>query len=71
MTTSCSPPSDGADNTGATGGATADTRLAAMTASLASRLRAVCRERDDSEFDALAARIAQTKLRWADRGFGE
>ncbi len=48
-----------------------DARVSALTASLAARLRGVCREWDAADFDALVARIACTKLRWADRGDGE
>ncbi len=64
MTTS-SPQSTGGD-----GASAADARLPALTASLAARLRAVCRDWDAAEFDALVERIARTKLRWADRGDG-
>ncbi len=52
------------------GASAADARLPALTASLAARLRAVCRGWDAAEFDALVERIARTKLRWADRGDG-
>ena len=52
-------------------GAPADARLAALAASLATRLRAVCADWDAGEFDALVQRIARTKLHWADRGYGE
>ena len=52
-------------------GGAADARLAALTASLATRLRAVCDDWEAAEFDALVERIARTKLRWADRGYGE
>jgi hypothetical protein len=52
-------------------GAAADARLSALAASLATRLRAACADWDAGEFDALVERIARTKLRWADRGYGE
>jgi hypothetical protein len=51
--------------------ATVDARLSALAGSLATRLRAVCADWDAGEFDALVERIARTKLRWADRGYGE
>ena len=51
--------------------ATADVRLSALAASLATRLRAVCVDWDAGEFDALVERIVRTKLRWADRGLVE
>ncbi len=56
---------------GAGGASAADARLAALTASLAERLRAVCRDWEAAEFDALVDRIARTKLRWTDRGLGD
>jgi hypothetical protein len=49
----------------------ADVRLSAMAASLATRLRGVCADWDAGEFTALVERIARTKLRWTDRGYGE
>ncbi len=63
----------GAMPNGASGpdGAAADTRLSALAASLAPRLRAVCADWDAGEFDVLVERIARTKLRWGDRGLGE
>ncbi len=51
--------------------ATVDARLSALAASLATRLRGVCADWDAREFDALVERIARTKLRWTDRGYGE
>jgi type IV secretory pathway TrbD component len=56
---------------GAGGAPAADDRLAVLTASLAERLRAVCRDWEAAEFDALVDRIARTKLRWTDRGLGD
>jgi hypothetical protein len=52
-------------------GAAADARLATLAASLAARLRGVCADWEAGEFDNLVERIARTKLRWVDRGFGE
>ncbi len=51
--------------------AAADVRLSALAASLATRLRGVCADWDAGEFDALVQRIARTKLRWTDCGYGE
>ncbi len=48
-----------------------DVRLSVLAASLATRLRAVCADWEAREFDALVERIARTKLRWTDRGYGE
>jgi hypothetical protein len=45
----------------------ADPRLALVVAELRRRLRPVCRDWADPEFEALVHRIARTKLRWADR----
>ncbi len=56
---------------GVGGAPAADARLAVLTASLAERLRAVCRDWEAAEFDALVDRIARTKLRWTDRGVGD
>ncbi len=47
------------------------TKPSALAVSLATRLRAVCADWDAGEFDALVERIARTKLRWTDRGYGE
>ena len=55
---------------GVSGGGRADARLAPLAASLAARLRPVCRDWDAAVFDALVARIAHVQLRWADRGDG-
>ena len=61
---------DGAASPGSDG-AGADPRLATLAAALAARLGAVCRDWDAGEFQAVVERIARTKLRWADRGYGE
>ena len=52
-------------------GAATDAQLSALAASITVRLRGVCADWDAAEFDALVQRIARTKLRWADRGYGE
>jgi hypothetical protein len=40
--------------------------LAREVAELRERLRPVCRDWGDAEFEALVQRMARTKLRWAD-----
>jgi hypothetical protein len=64
---------DGSSTPSAAAGpdAAADVRLSVLAASLATRLRGVCADWEAREFDALVERIARTKLRWTDRGYGE
>ncbi len=64
---------DGSSTPSAAAGpdAAADGRLSALAASLATRLRGVCADWDAGEFTALVERIARTKLRRTDRGYGE
>jgi hypothetical protein len=64
---------DGSSTPSAAAGpdAATDVRLSVLAASLATRLRVVCADWEVGEFDALVERIARTKLRWTDRGYGE
>ena len=67
------PPPDepGSSGAGEAGHAeNADPRLASQVAELSMRLRAVCADWREAEFDALVQRIARTKLRWADEANG-
>ncbi len=60
---------DGAAGSGAgtvAGTGDADPRLARHVAELRTRLRPVCREWREPEFEALLHRIARTKVRWDD-----
>ena len=48
-----------------------DPRINAVATGVAARLRAACEGWDAAEFEALVERIARTKVRWADLGYGE
>lgn len=52
------------------GGVPAADRLTPLVTDLQRRLRPLCRDWDEAEFDALVDRIARCKLRWADT-FGD
>ena len=54
------------DNAPVNGTAPDDPRIALLVADLVRRLRPVCRDWDDAEFEALVHRIAQMKVRWAE-----
>jgi hypothetical protein len=55
---------DGADD----GIGAAGRELVRHVAELRQRLRPVCRDWDESDFEALVRQIAHTKMRWAERG---
>ncbi len=58
---------DGGDGV-AYGAGRADPRVERHVAELRGRLRPVCREWPEAEFDALVQRIARTKVRWNETG---
>ena len=49
----------------------ADPQLARHVAELRSRLRPVCRDWDEATFEVLVLIIAQSKVRWAEAGYGD
>ena len=62
---------DGVAAVSGSDGVGADRRLPVLAASLTARLQGVCRDWEAAEFAAVVERIARTKLRWADLGYGD
>ncbi len=48
-----------------------DSRVAPLAADLRRRLRAVCRDWDDAEFEAMVQQIARRKARWSEAELGD